>query len=217
MPALLLVAAFLLGSIPVGYILPKLIRGIDVRTTGSGNTGFTNVYRAAGVVLGTIVLVVDMGKGALAVYLARAGGGGEGLAVLAGFAAIAGNVWSPFLRFRGGKGAATAGGVFFTLIPIETAISLLLFIAVVGATRFVSLGSITAVAALPASLIVIARLRHTPVSIPALGLTLLVTVLIVLRHRSNIRRLLDGTESRFLFRRRESGNPKNGESEVSEA
>ncbi len=217
MPALLLIAAFILGSIPVGYRLPKLLRGIDVRNTGSGNTGFTNVYRAAGAGLGITVLLADMGKGALAIYLARAGGGGEGLAVLAGLAAIAGHVWSPFLRFRGGKGVATTGGVFFTLVPIETGIALLLFLAVVGATRFVSLGSITAVAAIPVAMIVVARFRHTPVSLPALGLALLVTVLIVLRHRSNIRRLLDGTESRFLFRRHETRKPKNGESEVSEA
>lgn len=196
-----LILAYLAGSIPVGYLVPRLAAGIDIRAFGSGNPGFTNVYRAAGVLPGVIVLVLDIGKGVLAVSLARILGGGDGAAVLAGLAAIVGHVTTPFLRFRGGKGVATAAGVFFTLVPLATAIALLVFAVIVAATRYVSVGSMSAAASLPLLVAVLPRLRGEAFRIAPFLLTLAVAVLIVLRHRANLRRLLAGTESRFSFRR----------------
>lgn len=196
-----LILAYLAGSIPVGYLVPRLAAGIDIRAVGSGNPGFTNVYRAAGVLPGVIVLVLDIGKGVLAVSLARILGGGDGAAVLAGLAAIVGHMTTPFLRFRGGKGVATAAGVFFTLVPLATTIALLVFAVVVAATRYVSLGSMSAATSLPMLVAVLPRIRGEAFRMAPFLLTLAVAVLIVLRHRANLRRLLAGTESRFSFRR----------------
>ncbi|MBM3321742.1 MAG: glycerol-3-phosphate 1-O-acyltransferase PlsY [Candidatus Eisenbacteria bacterium] len=199
MPAALL-AAFLLGSIPFGYLVPRLARGIDIRTVGSGNPGFTNVFRAAGPAPGIAVLLADAGKGVLAVLLGRALGEANGAAA-AGVAAIAGHVWTPFLRFRGGKGVATAAGVFFVLLPLEAGIALAVFLAAVFSTRYVSLGSVLGAAALPASVAAIDALRDGPIRVGALLVSLLVTALVVWRHRENVRRLLAGTENRFCFRK----------------
>lgn len=200
--ALPLLMAYAVGSIPVGYLVPKLASGIDIRRVGSGNPGFTNVYRAAGAGAGTVVLAADIGKGIVAVLLARSFGAGETGSVLAGLAAIVGHVTSPFLGFRGGKGVATAAGVFVTLLPLETAICLLLFGAVVAATRYVSLGSVTAAVALPALTGVFPLLRGTPFRTAHFLMAAAVAVMIVVRHRANLGRLMAGNENRFSFRRR---------------
>ena len=199
---LVLVAAYLLGSIPIGYIVPRVVGGIDIRTVGSGNPGFTNVYRAVGPRVALVVLLGDTGKGVLAILLARSAGAGEVLVVLAGVAAILGHVFTVFLRFRGGKGVLTAAGVFFSLIPAETLLCLILFVAIVAATRFVSLGSIVAAAALPVLAYSLPRLRGGEISTPTFLLSLFAAAVILIRHRSNLSRLLRGTESRFSFHRR---------------
>ncbi|RPJ44422.1 MAG: glycerol-3-phosphate 1-O-acyltransferase [Candidatus Latescibacterota bacterium] len=197
-------AGFLAGSIPFGYIVPKLARGIDIRTVGSGNPGFTNVYRALGPGLGTIVLAADVGKGVLAALAGR-WLAGENAAILSGLAGIAGHVWPPFLGFRGGKGVAAAAGVFFTILPLEAAISLGVFLAAVLASRYVSLGSILAAATLPIAVFAFDRIRGGPARPLHLLLALTVAVLIIGRHRGNVRRLLAGTENRFSLRRRTGG------------
>ncbi|MFH1679132.1 MAG: glycerol-3-phosphate 1-O-acyltransferase PlsY [Candidatus Eisenbacteria bacterium] len=193
-------AAFLLGSIPFGYLVPRVFGGLDIRSFGSGNPGFTNVYRAAGPVRGIAVLAGDVGKGILAVLLGRALGGTAGGAA-AGLAAIAGHVWTPFLRFRGGKGVATTAGVFLTLLPAETGISAAVFLVAVLATRYVSLGSMLMAATLPLSVLVLDRLRGGPPRLHHLLLVLPVSLLIVWRHRANLRRLMSGTENRFHLRK----------------
>jgi glycerol-3-phosphate acyltransferase PlsY len=192
--------AFLLGSIPFGYLVPRLARGVDVRSVGSGNPGFTNVYRAVGPGLGIAVLLADAAKGVFAVLVGRTLAGPNG-AVLAGLAAIAGHVATPFLGFRGGKGVATTAGVFFTLLPLEAAAVLALFVVVVGASRYVSLGSVSAAAALPLSILVGDAVRGRPLRTPLFFLALAAAALIVWRHRANLRRLAAGTENRFRFGR----------------
>jgi len=197
---LILIAAFLIGALPFGYFVPKLLRGVDIRTIGSRNPGFTNVYRAVGTGPGLVVLLADIGKGIVAVLLARAVGGGA-IPVLAGIAAIAGHVWTPFLGFRGGKGVATAAGVFATLVPAATFICLGLFVLVVGLSRYISLGSVVAAVCLPIAVVVLARIRSAPVPGYELGIAVLVALLIVVRHRENLRRLFAGEENRFSFHR----------------
>jgi glycerol-3-phosphate acyltransferase PlsY len=200
MVLLAIVAGFLLGSIPFAYLVPKLARGIDIRKRGSGNPGFTNVYRAVGPGLGTIVLVADIGKGVLAALVGRWLAGENG-AVSGGFAGIAGHVWSPFLGFRGGKGVATAAGVFFTILPLEAGISLAVFLLAVGTSRFISLGSVAAAVTLPLAVFALDRFRGEPTRRLHLLFTIPVALLILWRHRANIGRLLTGTESRFRLRR----------------
>lgn len=198
-------AAYLLGSIPLGYWLPLALRGIDIRTVGSGNPGFTNVYRAVGTAPGLAVLVADVGKGALAVAIARWAGGDAAVLAVAGAAAVAGHVWSLFLRFRGGKGVATAAGVLFSVLPAEAALALAVFAVTVAATRYVSLGSVLAALSFPAWTLLLGSRSAGGVKIPFLALALLIAALVVLRHRGNIRRLLAGTENRFTFRREGQG------------
>ncbi|MCP5116028.1 MAG: glycerol-3-phosphate 1-O-acyltransferase PlsY, partial [bacterium] len=145
----ILLAAYLIGSIPFAWIAGRMAR-IDIRAVGSGNIGASNVYRAVGPAAGILVLAADISKGVAAVWIARKwGGGGETILVLAGLAAIAGHTWTIFLHFRGGKGVATASGVLFSLVPMETSICLVLFLVCVAFGRMISLGSIVAAAALP--------------------------------------------------------------------
>ncbi|MBN1825978.1 MAG: glycerol-3-phosphate 1-O-acyltransferase PlsY [Candidatus Eisenbacteria bacterium] len=193
--------AYLLGSVPLGYWIPRAMHGIDIRTVGSGNTGFTNVYRAVGVVPGLIVLVADVAKGALAVLIARAAGEGAGLIALAGAAAVAGHIWSLFLRFRGGKGVATAAGVLFSILPIEAALSLAVFGVTVAAGRYISLGSVAAALSFPIWTLILGSRAPNGVEPPYLALAVVIAALITVRHRANIRRLLAGKESRFSLSR----------------
>src|SRR5688572_14341568 len=145
--------AYLLGSIPFGYLLVRLRGGGDVRETGSGGTGATNVTRRAGKGVGVLTLALDALKGAAAVLAARAllggAGGAEWWVCAAGAAAVLGHVFPVWLRFRGGKGVATGLGVFLVLAPLATACALVAFVAVVRLWRYVSLGSMTAAAVLP--------------------------------------------------------------------
>ena len=200
MRAFLLTAGFsyLLGSIPFGYILMLIFRGQDVRKTGSGNIGATNVARSSAV-LGVLTLVLDALKGLAAVSIARAAFPGQG--VLAGVAAlcsIAGHVFPVWLKFRGGKGVATGLGSFLMLAPKAVLIMVVIFVVIVVTFRYVSLGSIVAVALLP----LLAWLLDGYGSMPlTLALMAIASVLIVAKHHENIGRLLSGTETRFQWRR----------------
>ena len=196
-----LVIAYLLGSIPFGYLLVRVFRKQDIRSVGSGNIGATNVLRSGAKGLGIATLVLDCLKGAIAVLLAfqvaRHGGlsrpSAFDLASAAALAAVLGHVFPIWLAFRGGKGVATALGVFLVLSPPVVGCAVVLFLLVLLLTRYVSLASIVAAAAVPilAALLVNAR---SPLLISAfLGIPLLVIV----KHHANIRRLLSGTESRF--------------------
>jgi glycerol-3-phosphate acyltransferase PlsY len=171
------------------------ILGIDVRASGSGNVGATNVGRTAGVWPGVFTLVLDVAKGAVPVLVAgRYGAAPAGLA-LVGLSAIVGHVFSIFSGFRGGKGVATAFGVFVALTPAAAGVALLVFAVVVAATRLVSLASISAAAALPVSLALLGDLG------PRFWGAAAVALLIVATHRDNLRRLRSGDEAPFSARR----------------
>jgi glycerol-3-phosphate acyltransferase PlsY len=201
--ALAMVAAYLLGSIPFAWIVARM-GGVDIHSVGSRNPGASNVYRSVGPAAGVLVLLLDIGKGIAAVWIARRwGGSGEWIPVLGGMVAIAGHTWTVFLRFRGGKGVATAAGVLFSLVPAATAFCFALFLVSVAASRMISLGSIIAAAALPFVIVVDARIGGEALSVPVFIFALLVALLVIGRHRSNIGRIAAGTESRFSFRRRE--------------
>lgn len=178
------------GSLPIGYLVTSAVRGIDLRRVGSGNVGATNVYRTSGLAIAMVVMAADMAKGAGTVVLARSIGDGA-IPVAAGGAAVIGHVYPCWLRFRGGKGVATAAGVFSMLAPLATAISLAAFVATVWVTRYVSLGSIIATAALPP----LAWITNAP--LPIVVGACLTSALIIQRHRANLARLQAGTERRL--------------------
>jgi acyl phosphate:glycerol-3-phosphate acyltransferase len=192
--------AYLLGSIPFGYLLVRLRGGGDVRETGSGGTGATNVTRRAGKGVGLLTLLLDALKGMAAVLVARAvlGAGSEWWVCAAAVAAVLGHVFPVWLRFRGGKGVATGLGVFLVLAPLATLFALAVFVAVVWLWRFVSLGSITAAAVLPLAVWALSYVgfsdRAAP---PVLAVAVTGAALIVYMHRANIGRLFRGEESKL--------------------
>ena len=188
--------AFLLGSIPTGYLVARA-KGIDIRQHGSGNIGATNVFRTLGKPLGILVFFLDALKGFAAVWLAlRYGGPSAWPPILAAVAAIAGHNYTPWLGFKGGKGIATSAGVLIALMPWAVLAIALVWFAVFFATRYVSLASISAAAALPAAVGAL-WFYGCGGSAPLLGFSLLIAALAIWRHRSNIERLMAGTEHRF--------------------
>ena len=210
---LAIVLAYLLGSIPTGAIAGR-IRGVDLRKEGSGNLGATNALRVLGPKVGIPVLAVDVAKGVVAVL--AIGGmvgvgsplGPDGVRLLAGLAAVAGHIVPVFAGFRGGKGVATACGVFLAMAPLATLAAIVVWLAVVLATRYVSLGSIAAAVLLPFAVLGGAAARHEPRPTAVAATAAAVAVIVVFRHRSNIRRLASGTENRLAFGRspREGGS-----------
>ena len=187
---LLLLAAYLIGSIPTGLLLAKAC-GVDIRTTGSGNIGATNVYRTLGRSVGILTLVGDCLKGAVPVLAAKFLGLDVRWIAAVGIAAFLGHIYTVFLGFKGGKGVATALGVFLATSPGAVLLALVVFAVVLWKGRYVSLASITAAAAMP---VFIALLDRQPVII---AMTVLVSLLVIFKHRENIQRLRSGTESKF--------------------
>ena len=185
--------AYLVGSIPFAYLLSRR-RGVDLRRVGSGNVGASNVLRTSGVRAAVLAMVLDGIKGAAAVLLAQrlTGGAAAGAAVpvAAGVASVLGHVYPIWLRFRGGKGVATAAGVFAVLTPMALGVAGGVFLLAVWMTRYISVGSLAGAAALAAT----AAASDVPGAVAA-GASL-VLVLILFRHRTNVRRLLAGTERR---------------------
>src|ERR1700723_2498922 len=195
---LTLTTAYLLGSIPFGYLLVLLFRKEDVRSTGSGNIGATNVARAGGTTLGLLTLFFDALKGYIAVLIAmhlapNTAQGPSTLAIAAAVAGVIGHVFPIWLRFHGGKGIATALGVFIALVPMVALASVGVFALIVATTRLVSLGSILAAVSIPFLAILLVPHRS-----PALlvGLSF-ISLLSIIKHHANIVRLLHGKESRF--------------------
>lgn len=201
-PVLILVASYLLGSIPFGYLIVRARTGGDVRETGSGGTGATNVSRRAGKWSGILTLVLDALKGAAAVIMARmlltVDFGINWWVAASVVMVIMGHCFPVWLGFRGGKGVATDVGAFLSLSPLAVACAGIVFILIVWATRYVSLGSITAAATLPLSIWMLSR-YVAPTASPAPLLTAAVAsaALIIFMHRANIHRLLSGTENKF--------------------
>ena len=185
----IVVAAYLIGSIPFALILARRW-GSDLRAVGSGNLGAANVMRASGVGAGLLVAVLDMSKGAASVWLAARLSDGAPLPAAAGLAAIIGHIYPIWLRFRGGKGVATACGVFSILTPLAVPPALAIFGVVVWLTKYISLGSVLASMALPP----IAYALGSPA--PAVIAATAASAFIVFRHRSNLVRLRTGTERR---------------------
>jgi acyl phosphate:glycerol-3-phosphate acyltransferase len=193
------VAAYLLGSIPVGVILTKLFGKGDVRKAGSGNIGATNVARVAGPLAGILTLALDAAKGAAAVSLAaRFTNQSAAWMVIAGLSALIGHCFPVWLGFRGGKGVATAAGVFLVLCPLALLGSLTLFILVVVFSRYVSLGSISAAASIPLLVYFLWAPHHAPPLVVTFG-ALAAAILVVYKHDANIQRLVEGREPRFSF------------------
>jgi len=195
---LTLTTAYLLGSIPFGYLLVRFVRQEDVRDTGSGNIGATNVARAGGTVLGIFTLILDALKGFIAVFLVmqfapNTAQGPSTLAISAAVAAVVGHVFPIWLRFRGGKGIATALGVFIALVPLVALSSVGVFALIVATTRLVSLGSIIAAVSIPFLAILLVPHRSTALLV---GLSF-ISLLSIAKHHANIVRLLKGKESRF--------------------
>jgi glycerol-3-phosphate acyltransferase PlsY len=188
---LIVVGAYLLGSIPFGYVLPRLLRGEDVRTRGSGNVGASNVWRVYGRSLGVPVALLDVAKGFVPALVGLEVGG-DWVGVLAGAAAMIGHARPVFLGFgKGGKMVATAGGVAFALAPLVAAICLVLWLVVFALFRYASLASLVTATALPLLCLAFGS------SWPVVGFTALAAVGVILLHRHNLRRLLAGTEPRF--------------------
>lgn len=185
-----LAAAYLLGSIPTGLLVGKYY-GIDVRKEGSGNIGATNLYRTLGRRVGIITLIGDCLKGMLPVFVGQWLGFSPEQVILIGVAAFCGHVFSLFLKFKGGKGVATALGVFLALAPSAVAGALAVFILMMWKWRYVSLASITAAAVLPCAVWYLNKNGFMTVA------TAVISLIVIMRHGGNIQRLLAGTENRF--------------------
>lgn len=193
---LLIALAYFLGSLPNGLYVAKF-KGVDIRNQGSKNTGATNVFRVMGAKFGIFVLVLDALKGFLPLIIAEKLGVEGNILVLIGVVAVIGHTFSPFLNFKGGKGVATSLGIFLYLAPIPMLITLVMFIVVVGISKYVSLGSILASLMLPILILI------TPVN-EKLGNKVVVFIIsailgayIIYKHKANIERLKNGTENKF--------------------
>lgn len=188
---IVVVVAYLLGSIPFGYLIVRGGGGGDIRETGSGGTGATNVSRRAGKMAGVLTLLLDAAKGCIAVLIAKTVSGDDWVIAAAAIAALVGHIFPVWLGFRGGKGVATGVGIFLVLAPVALLCAGVVFVAIVMMTRYVSLGSITAAILTP--VLVWWQSDSQPLLIAAVA----GAALIVFAHRGNIQRLVSGTESRI--------------------
>ena len=199
-PVLVLVAAYLIGNIPFGYLLVKLKSGQDVRELGSGNIGATNVLRTSGRFLGIATLLLDRAKGLAAVWIADRLTHGSALWMSAAVLAVmAGHAFPVFLRFRGGKAVASFVGAFAYLTPVPLLSTLVVFVIVVAITRYISMGSIIACGCFPLAVFLI---DHPPA--PVLTAALIAAAFIVYRHKSNVERIRAENEHVFTLGRRRS-------------
>ena len=186
-----IILAYLIGSIPFALILARRWGAADLRSVGSGNLGAANVMRASGLAAGVLVAALYMAKGAASVWLAARVSTGDAVPAAAGLAAIVGHIYPVWLRFRGGKGVATACGVFAVLTPLAIPPALAVFMAIVWLTKYISLGSVVASVVLPS----LAYALGSPT--PSVLAAIAASIIIVFRHRSNVLRLRTGTERRL--------------------
>ncbi len=201
MNVLAVLAAYLVGAVPVGWLVARAFGVSDIRRHGSGSIGATNVLRTLGRGPAVVTLLADVLKGYLAVMLGAALSGGEpGITAAATVAAVVGNCWSVFLGFRGGKGVATGLGALLHTAPLATLAALPVFVVVVATTRYVSLGSLLAAACVPLGAVMLGYPRASAAA------ALVVAIVVIARHHANIARLRAGTESR-LGRRSENQSP----------
>ncbi len=186
-----LVASYLIGAIPVGFLVARAAGGFDIRGKGSGNIGATNVLRTLGPLPAVLTLLGDMAKGYLAVRVAEVLGPEPTWGAAGALLAVVGNCWPVFLRFRGGKGVATALGAFLALVPRAVVPAAVLWIAIAAIFRYVSLASMVAVLTLPVATLVLGYPRES------VGAAAFAALVILWRHKENMRRLAGGTESRL--------------------
>jgi glycerol-3-phosphate acyltransferase PlsY len=200
------IGAYLLGSIPTGYLVGRA-KGIDIRTAGSGNIGATNVFRSVGKTAGVFALIVDGLKGYAActwlcdwtlTLLGVSPTDAELYRIFAGIAAVLGHNFTCWLKFKGGKGIATSAGVYFALAPLAAGIALVAWVIAFVLSRYASIASIAAAVALPAAIWL------TPHSLTLRIVTTVLGLLAIFKHRGNIRRLLNGTEHRVEFKKKEA-------------
>ncbi len=203
--AVLLIASYFLGSIPFGLLVGKAMRGVDIRQFGSGNIGATNVYRTLGPGPGIIVFAADVLKGLIPVLAAKQLlPGVSWLIVAVGMMAIFGHTLSPFLGFKGGKGVATSLGVGIGLVPVPALIAFGIWVVVLAGTRYVSVASMLACLSVP----VMIWWMQGPMAYRVFGI--FVAAYVIVKHRSNIARLMQGTENRFGRKPEPDGNPTEG-------
>jgi glycerol-3-phosphate acyltransferase PlsY len=188
---LTLIAAYLIGSVPFAFLLSRRWGAADLRRVGSGNLGAANVLRSSGLTAGLLVAILDIAKGAASVLLAERLSAGTAVPAAAGFAAMVGHVYPIWLRFRGGKGVATACGAFSVLTPLAVLPALAIFLTAASITKYISVGSLLASLALPP----VAYATGSPGAV--VGAAVASSALIVFRHRSNLSRLREGTERRI--------------------
>lgn len=208
---LVIALSYLIGSIPTSIIVGKLVKGIDIRDYGSGNPGGTNVIRVVGLGWGIFVILFDAFKGFFATYFIARWLYGDAsilnlttLQIIAGCSAVIGHIWTIFAGFKGGKGVSTSAGMLLGIAPFDLLIALLIFVSIVALTRYVSLGSIISAILFPFIIIFterVLKLKHNDFS-TLLIFGSLVAVLIVYRHRSNIKRLISGKENKLIFKKK---------------
>ena len=202
-PGLVLIIAYLLGSIPFGYLVVKAGEGDDIRDQGSGNIGAANVARNAGLVAGVLTLVLDAAKGYAAVLIAErwaTGSNSTRWMMASAIAAVVGHMYTVWLGFKGGKGVATSLGVFIPICREAVIVAIILWILVVAFWRYSSLGSVVAAAALPVLVHLFYAPRHAPPGYVTQG-TILISLLVLWKHRANIERLIAGDEPRLKLPR----------------
>jgi glycerol-3-phosphate acyltransferase PlsY len=198
-------AAYVIGSIPFGYLIMRQAGQGDIRSVGSGNVGATNVARAAGSSAGALTFFLDAAKGALAVWIAsQITGGSVTWMIAAALGAMLGHIFPVWLGGRGGRGVSTGTGAFLLICWPAVAAAIVIWFAVMAVSRYVSLASIMAAASLPLLMYFLYAPGHAP-SYPVSGGTTLASLMILLKHRPNIARLMNGTENRFAFRRSPRG------------
>ncbi len=204
---IIFILSYLVGSFPTAILLGKILMKDDIRHYGSGNAGATNVFRVMGWKAALIVVLIDIGKGIAAVLLIPkiiwqpVPLDGVTVQILTGIAAIAGHIWTVFAGFRGGKGVGTAFGVLVALIPLSTLVAGIVWLILVLITRIVSVGSLVAGMLFPVFVLLEKHYFDTNVSTPLLAMAVLVALLIIITHRSNIKRLIKGQENRFGSKR----------------
>jgi acyl-phosphate glycerol 3-phosphate acyltransferase len=196
MVVVLMIVAYILGSIPNALWIGKVFKGIDVREHGSKNTGSTNAARVLGAKLGILTLILDISKGAIPTLIATMLLDSSISVILVGICAILGHSFSIFMKFKGGKAVATTVGVFIVLVPGAILLAAVIFFLVFGITRYVSLSSMIGAISLPIWIILFYK------NIPLTIFGIIIAILIIVRHKSNIQRLLNGTESKFSINKK---------------